>query len=235
MYSHGLVSIALCEAYAMTHDRGLPGPAQAAINFTCYAPAADGGWRYQPKQNGDTSVVGWQIMALKSGHLAYLRVPPLVVTGAERFLDKVQASSGANYGYTSPAEGRHATTSIGLLCRMYLGWKKDNPALQRGCDDISGWGPSNDVYYNYYATQVMRHIEDDRWEKWNNVMRDKLVAEQCKEGHETGSWWLTGGGGHGNDKGGRLYHTAMSTMVLEVYYRYMPIYQSDAADLEFTL
>jgi len=232
MYSHGIAAITLCEAYAMTHDKALHNPAQAGINFICYAQAADGGWRYKPKQAGDTSVVGWQIMALKSGHLAYLRVPPQVVAGASRYLDKVQAASGAEYGYSTPATGRHATTSIGLLCRMYLGWKKDHPGLNEGADRVSAWGPSDNVYYNYYATQVMRHVGGDRWTKWNNVMRDKLVNSQAKEGHETGSWVL-GGGGHGNDRGGRLYHTAMCTMVLEVYYRHMPIYQSDAADQDF--
>ena len=28
------------------------------------------------------------------------------------------------------------------------------------------------MYYNYYATQVMRHWEGEEWEKWNKVMRD---------------------------------------------------------------
>lgn len=64
MYSHGIASIVLCEAYAMTHDKGLYTPAQQAINFICYAQdPIGGGWRYSPRQKGDTSVVGWQIMA----------------------------------------------------------------------------------------------------------------------------------------------------------------------------
>ena len=45
MYAHGLASIALCEAYAMTHDKDLLAPAQAALDFICFAqdpPAAAG-------------------------------------------------------------------------------------------------------------------------------------------------------------------------------------------------
>ncbi len=43
---------------------------------------------------------------------------------------------------------------------MYLGWKKDNAALQRGADILSKKGPSKgDVYYNFFATQVMHHLE----------------------------------------------------------------------------
>lgn len=234
MYSHGICSIALCEAYAMTQDRALQNPAQAAINFIAYAQdPVGGGWRYQIRQPGDTSVVGWQIMALKSGHMAYLRVPPVTVKKAFDFLDSVQSNSGANYGYTGPGQGP-ATTAIGLLCRMYLGWKKDNPALQRGVKWLSDRGPSkNDFYYNYYATQVLRHWEGEEWVKWNNVMRDQLVNTQAQKGHETGSWYEEGG--HANESGGRLYCTAMATMILEVYYRHLPIYRSQSVDENFPL
>ncbi|MEE8451850.1 MAG: prenyltransferase/squalene oxidase repeat-containing protein [Thermoguttaceae bacterium] len=231
MYSHGLASIALCEAYAMTHDKSLHDPAQASINFICYAQdPVGGGWRYQPRSPGDTSVVGWQIMALKSAHMAYLHVPPSVVKKSITYLDTVQAESGAHYGYTSPGKGQ-ATTAIGLLCRMYLGWKKDHGALQRGAEFISKTGPSkSNMYYNYYATQVMRHMEGDMWKKWNGVMRDQLVNSQSQTGHEKGSWTM--GSGHGK-KGGRLYCTSMATMILEVYYRHLPIYRKQSTEEDF--
>jgi hypothetical protein len=233
MYSHGMASIVLCEAYAMTHDKGLLQPAQEAINFICYAQdPVGGGWRYDPREKGDTSVVGWQIMALKSGHMAYLVVPPSTAKKAFQFLDSVQEDSGAFYGYLDPGRGE-ATTAIGLLCRMYLGWKKDNASLQRGVEWISNTGPSKgNMYYNYYATQVMRHWEGDLWTKWNDVMRDQLVNSQAKGGHETGSWYMPGGD-LGADQGGRLYCTSMATMVLEVYYRHMPIYGKQSTQEDF--
>ncbi len=234
MYSHGLAAIALTEAYAMTRDKGLYGPAQQALNFICYAQdPVGGGWRYQPRQPGDTSVVGWQLMALKSGHMAYLRVPPITIQRASRFLDSVQANDGANYGYTDPGQGP-GTTAIGLLCRMYLGWPKDHPALERGVRWLAERGPSKtDMYYNYYATQVLRHMEGDLWKKWNNEIRDWLVNTQAREGHERGSWWVNGG--HQTDKGGRLYVTCMATMILEVYYRHMPIYRKQSIEEAFPL
>jgi len=236
MYSHGLASIALCEAYGMTKDKGLYKPAQAALGFICYAQdPATGGWAYSPRGGGDTSVVGWQVMALKSGHMSYLQVPPLVIKKAFSYLDSVQANSGANYGYRTPGSGP-ATSAIGLLCRMHLGWRKDNPALQRGVEWISKQGPavgrSWNMYYNYYATQVVRHWEGDEWKKWNAVMRDALVNAQSTQGHEAGSWSFPGGD-HGFERGGRLYATAMATMILEVYYRHMPIYRSKSVDEEF--
>ncbi|MFO0820556.1 MAG: prenyltransferase/squalene oxidase repeat-containing protein [Pirellulales bacterium] len=235
MYSHGICGIVLCEAYSMTKDRDLMAPAQAAINFIVYAQdPVGGGWRYSPRQPGDTSAVGWQLMALKSGHMAYLNVPPPTVAGAVKFLDSVQADSGSKYGYTSPGVGQ-ATTAIGLLSRMYLGWKKDNAALQRGVQYLAATGPSkSNMYYNYYATQVMRHNEGEEWTKWNKEMRDWLVESQGKNGHEKGSWFMKGGD-HGAETGGRLYCTSMATMILEVYYRHMPIYAKQASEDDFPL
>jgi len=224
MYSHGLASIALCEAYVMTQDKGLYQPAQQTISFIVHAQApVGGGWRYQPRQPGDTTVTGWQIMALKSGHMAYLRVPPATVKKAMSFLDSVQANDGAGYGYTTPAN-RPATTAIGLLCRMYLGWKRDNAALKRGVEWLSEQGPSkSNLYYDYYATQVMRHYGGDAWKKWNAEMRDFLVMSQLKEGPEAGSWFVKGD--LGAERGGRLYCTSLAALILEVYYRHAPIYR----------
>ena len=234
MYGHGICSIALCEAYAMTRDQTLRPPAQQSIDFICYAQdTVGGGWRYQPRTPGDTSVVGWQVMALKSGHMAYLRVPAKTVRGAYNFLDSVEADSGAQYGYTHPAEGRPATTAIGLLCRMYLGWKQDEPALIRGVQLLGDRGPSSsDMYYNYYATQVMRHMGGPSWERWNNVMREQMVSSQAAIGHERGSWFVTSR--HGG-RGGRLYCTSMATMILEVYYRHLPIYGKQSTQDDFPL
>jgi len=84
-------------------------------------------------------------------------------------------------------------------------------------------GPSrNDMYYNYYATQVMHHWGGEEWQKWNEVMWERLVGSQCKTGHAAGSWDVADA--HGVP-GGRLYMTCLCVMTLEVYYRHLPLYQ----------
>ena len=122
-------------------------------------------------------MVGWQIMALKSAKIAKLQIPNKTIGKATYFLNSVQGNKeGANYGYETPGSGR-ATSAVGLLCRMYLGWKQDNPALQRGAEYLAATGPSTtNMYYNYYATQVMRHNDggegkDAAWKKWNTHRR----------------------------------------------------------------
>ena len=233
MYSQGLAGIVLSESYAMTQDRRLAGPAQMALNYIMAAQdPAGGGWRYAPKQPGDTSAVGWQLMALKSGHMAFLKVSPLTIKKAVEFLNDVQGDDGATYGYTDPGNGP-GTSAVGLLCRMYLGWKRDHPALQRGVDRLAKMGPSKDLYYDYYATQVLHHVEGERWVRWNEKMREMLVTTQSKKGHESGSWYEGVEGGHGAHAAGRLYCTSLATMILEVYYRHLPIYGQGSVNEDF--
>lgn len=241
MYSHGLAAITLCEAYAMTEDPALAGPAQAALNFIITAQCRDGGWRYFPRQpsGGDTSVVGWQLMALKSGFMGHLQVPPQVIQGSMLFLDKVQSNNGAIYGYTGPVvQFRPSTTAVGLLCRMYTGWDKTHPGIVAGVKGLSEHGVSEtDLYYNYYAAQVLRQYGGEEWNQFNVELRDLLVGKQDQRPGYEGSWFL----GHGPDRddhtvaAGRLCSTSFATMILEVYYRHMPLYADAAADEDFPL
>jgi hypothetical protein len=233
MYVQGLCGIVLAEAFAMSQDDQLRAPAQYALDFIMDAQdPVGGGWRYKPKQPGDTSAVGWQIMALKSGHMGYLEIKPMTIRKASEFLDTVSADSGAAYGYTGPGNGA-GTTAVGLLCRMYLGWKKDHPAMQRGVMELAKKGPSQDLYFDYYATQVMHHFEGDAWIAWNNKMKSMLLTAQAKTGHEAGSWYDGVNGGHGSHHGGRVYCTSLATLILEVYYRHAPLYRTQAVDTQF--
>jgi hypothetical protein len=169
---------------------------------------------------------------LKAGHEAFLQVSPLTIKKAVEFLNRVQDDDGATYGYAEPGDA-FGTSAVGLLCRMRLGWKKDNPALQRGVTRLAREGPTADLYYNYYATQVLHHMEGDMWVAWNTKMRNILVKAQEKDGHEAGSWWDAFEQGHAPQAGGRLYTTAMATMILEVYYRHAPLYARPESTTDF--
>lgn len=240
MYSHGLAAITLCEAYAMTQDPELAGPAQASLNFITYAQCRDGGWRYRPQQpdGGDTSVTGWQVMALKSGYMGHLTVPPRTIQGSMLFLDKVQSKDGALYGYAGPSDRiRPSCAAIGLLCRMYTGWDKTHPGIVAGVKELSKVGVlKNDIYYDYYAAQVLRHYGGAQWDKFNVELRDWLVETQSQRAGAKGSWHFPDSASHrGPKEGGRLASTAFATMILEVYYRHMPLYADAAAEEDFPL
>ncbi|MFM9024593.1 MAG: hypothetical protein ACKON7_04530, partial [Planctomycetaceae bacterium] len=216
LYVQGLAGIALSECYGMTRDQRLERPTQLVINHIMAAQdPRGGGWRYRPGQGGDTSVLGWQIMALKSAHLASLQVHPRTITGAVRFLDTVQADSGATYGYIDRSDQKPGRSAIGLLCRMHTGWRRDNPALRDGVARLAMNGPSDDLYYDYYATQVMHHMQGDVWKAWNAKMKSLLLGDASDRGSRSGQLvrgrrWRVRGRVHISGQGRRppLLHVA---------------------------
>jgi len=240
MYAHGIASIVMCEAYGMTKDPALHDAAQAGINFLGYAQnGSTGGWHYAPKGEGDTSVVGWQMMALKSGAMSGFTVDLDVVRKANFFLDQMAFDEGASYHYDFRTKREKAgynpsTTACAVLCRMYSGMPKDHPSIQAAVAKFGKAGPSKtNTYYNYYATQVLKQVGGKDWEAWNVRMRDQLLTTQTTTGHAAGSWYWDDN--YSTDSAGRLYTTCMATMILEVYYRYMPLYSEQTQEEAFKL
>ena len=248
MYVQAIGVTALCEMISMleqeqkasVYDRSKKMANRARVNMiNQLRPAAlsgiqfivnsqnkqTGGWGYDPGQPGDTSILGWQMMALKSAAYANIAVPATTIRDANRFLDSVQTSDYW-YGYIDRSEKRISTTAIGVIARMLSGMKRDHPSLEQGVEHISSHGPDRgNMYYNYYATQVMLHYGGSKWRKWNEEMRDHLVETQIKQGHAVGSWDVRDTHGY---RGGRLYMTSLCTMTLEVYYRHLPLYGEPA-------
>lgn len=225
LYSQAQASIALCELYGMTRDEDFRGPAKLVIDYAVKTQGRHGGWRYQPGAETDTSVTGWFVMALQSGMMAGLTVPSPTLDRISEYLDTVASGGGSLYSYRV---GRPPTTSMtaeALLCRQYLGWRRDDSRLTDGVKHLLAnpikW-EDQDVYYWYYATQVAHHMEGAAWDQWNAVMRQAVPQHQIIEGREQGSW------SPDRDQwgifGGRLYVTCLCVYMLEVYYRHLPIY-----------
>ncbi len=231
MYSHGLATIAMCEAYGLSQDPLLRRPAQKAINLLVNTQHEGGGWRYGPaKSIGDMSITGWQLMAIKSAQMAGLDVPQIATTRAKSFLNSC-TNADEGYGYVAGSGSTPRMTAVGLLCRQYMeNWGPSHPRLIKAIDTHIKNNPPNrqDVYYYYYATQVMHHFGGDAWRDWNEKMREYLIQRQDKNDQSAnfGSWSPTGDqwGRHG----GRLMMTSLNLLTLEVYYRYLPLYYREA-------
>lgn len=230
MYAHGQATIALCEAYAMTQSDILRDPAQRAVDYIVAAQHEAGGWRYAPREPGDLSVVGWQMMALRSAQMAYLKVPAETFLKATQFLNSVQQSRAHGlYCYMPGGGPTPVMTAEGLLCRQYAGWRHNHPVLLNGVHWLaSNHSPRSNrpnMYFWYYGTQVMHHMGGKLWTDWNAALRDLLISLQAVSGHEAGSWPPLGG--H-DSQGGRVYTTALAACTLEVYYRHLPLYRGAA-------
>jgi hypothetical protein len=161
-----------------------------------------------------------------------------VVTGATT---KQMAGLGSKYAYQPGLDYDRVMTAEGLLCRMYLGWSHDDPRLVTGCelllDHLPQWR-DRDVYFWYYCTQTMFHMEGKFWKAWNAALRDMLTSRQEKAGPERGSWDPLDNEGPDlwslNKHGGRLYVTCFSLFMLEVYYRHLPLYSDLKKQMEAT-
>ncbi len=146
--------------------------------------------------------------------------------------DLKDAVQGSRYAYQPRRPATEVMTAEALLCRMYLGWTKDQQALPLAVNWLSDHHlPSTgrrNMYYWYYATQSMHHVGGEPWNKWNLKMREILVELQETKGHQAGSW-SPAGFQHGG-AGGRIYVTALATCSLEVYYRHLPIFKQIKLD-----
>lgn len=222
-YVHGAATLVLCEAWGMTKDRRLRRPAEGALRFLLNSQdPRGGGWRYLPQQPGSTSVTAIQVMALMAARNAQLKVPDKTLQGVMHYLDSVQVDGEGRYGYEAEKKTyKGSITAMALLCRMYLGWGRDDGDMRAGVALLDKAGPYDNLYTTYFATQVMRNWGGDEWTRWNERMQQNLIGTQVTEGPGTGSWKPRSG--MHTKQGGRLLETALATLTLEVYYRYKPV------------
>jgi hypothetical protein len=114
-YENAVATMALAEAFAMTGDPALKAPAQRGVDAiiasqnpdphpeTRHAPKGSStsgtglGWDYfKPTVRNDTSLTGWNVMALKSARAANLEVGT-AMEGASVWLDKTWARANPDH------------------------------------------------------------------------------------------------------------------------------------------
>jgi hypothetical protein len=243
-YSQGIATMALCEAFGMTQDRELRAPAQKAIDFIVAAQDPNrGGWRYAARDGSDTSVTGWQLMALRSAHMAGLKVPDETLRKISHWLDLAHAGRGTyvynpwNLDTAEERKGRAPSptmTAQATVMRMYLGEDKDQAVLRQGADYLLAHLPEaagaetalRDCYYWYYGNMAMFLMHGDYWKAWDARVTPLVRAGQVERGPLKGSW-------SGSDpvpdiwasKAGRHYVTAMHVLTLEFRYWHLPLFR----------
>ena len=184
MYCHGIATLALSEAYIMTHDESLRRPLERAVHYTVVTQhPTTGGWRYQPGDQGDTSQFGWQLMALVSARSAGIEVPVHVWQGADRWLQRVALGSHGGLACYTPDRrvASHSMTAEALTCRFFLESRPNQALIDEAANFIVRATPDQDpmnLYYFYYATMAMHQVQDHRWIAWNRALTTKLLATQ---------------------------------------------------------
>ena len=234
LYCHGMATLALGEACALTQDAALRPAFERAVRSTlAMQHPTTGGWRYAAGDRGDTSQLGWQVMVLATARQAGITagIEPAEAR-ARTFLQSVSSGRAGGLAAYRPGERPSlAMTAEALLCRLFLGLPAEHDAVQEALASLAATPPDAahpNAYAWYYATLASFHAGGPQWEAWNARLLEALLPLQ-RHGSDrlAGSWdpdpvW----GGHG----GRVYATALSAMTLEVYYRHAPVHeQHDAA------
>jgi len=241
-YDIPIATYALCEAFGMTQVPMVRDAAEKALDVIIAGQHSSGGWDYncQQSERDDTSYMGWCVQALKAGYMARLSNPELKASLGKAVRGfKKNAHPTGGFGYTGPGEG--GLTAVGTLCMQLLGAAKESEC-RRGLvwldritfDWKEPWG-ARPVYYWYYTTQAKFHEGGSTWKQWNNAFALRLADRQTV---------MEGAGPDGVDIGywdapsetekslGLIYNTCLCTLMLEVYYRYLPTYQEKAVTEE---
>ncbi len=223
-YCHSMTLLALSEALALTGDQRLLPAVQSGVNFSVQTQnRSDGGWRYRVGDAGDMSQFGWKVLALHSAKLGGAHVPESTLANMKRFLAACAKGSDKGLAAYRPGEGVSTTmTAESLVCRHFLEGDVSNRVIRAASARVLRELPSRDkvnLYYWYYGTLAMYHAGGEEWDTWNRSLTTTLVNSQLANGRFAGSWEPNGlWAGYG----GRVYSTAMATLCLEVYYRYLP-------------
>lgn len=249
-YEHAVATMALAESFAMTNDPALKTPAQNGVNVIL-ARQSKGksnyglAWDYvNPNDNRlDTSVTGWNVMALKSALAGGLQVKD-GMTGAKQWLKEAFESSNPEWKkfdpYSSKATFPYVWDSIsgkverddlsfvGAVCGVFLGHHRGDIMLESLCNDMEARWVDNGAYKNnnyasYYIVMAEFQSGGDRWKKClDTIIPHLLKVQRVEENCFDGSWDFTGQAYHGADTG-RVLSTCYSILNLEVAYRYVKI------------
>lgn len=235
VYEHGIATYALGEAATFCKELkieipGLMEVTEKAGQFIIDNQNKDGGWAYQFATEGghtDTSVVGWQLQALKAcshAKIKYKGLSSSINKGLD-YLSRMQNQNGG-FGYSSPSapaggKSYFSLTGVGALCHQMWG-KGNSSEARKGVKYIKentkfDWNTADsDLYAHYYESQAMMQAGGDDWKFYNDLFRDQLLNNQNPDG----GWKAPAFGGHGL-AGNEVYRNALSILMLEVYYRFL--------------
>lgn len=254
-YEHAIATMALAEAFAMTNDPALREPAQRAVNVILQRQVRNGdtyplGWDYvEPKLSRmDSSVIGWNVMALKSAKAAGLDTGD-GLDGSRRWLEGAWRAANPNwerlddpytdtsiFPYTwngeTGAVNKDHLSFVGVMCGVFLGEQADSIMLQSLANDMTNrWFDTGkyreNSYALYYASLGAFQVGGRHWgDTWGNPQTGfapwliQTFNTQEGAGCRYGTWdHSSEGNWHGHDTSPVLLHV-YKLLAMEVAIRY---------------
>ncbi|WP_170156787.1 prenyltransferase/squalene oxidase repeat-containing protein [Roseimicrobium gellanilyticum] len=240
VYEHGIATYALGEMYTLARmgSKSLPGMRESfeqGVQVIIDNQQAGGGWVYDSEKGfyspsrEDLSVTGWQYQALKAAKLTGLKIRGLegAIDKTVKYLESKQTKDGG-IGTTN-REGSYnqwnltGAGTLGLQTLAHGGKKTEIKKAIAFAHDLFKKEPpefaTGDMYGWYYYHQAFFQHGGEEWKYWNELVLPQLLKAQQPDGS-----WKPNGGAHNPAAGGdNVYSTALCTLMLEVYYRYLKV------------
>ena len=250
-YTLPIATYAVAESYAVTKIPKLKTATIRSIKRLIKGQSPDGGYSYNlsgdPKQS-DSSYMGWCVQALKSAKMAGLmdEIPGLhkcmdnCIKGFQKLY--YERDGYGMFGYRKSNHSFGGLTGVGALCLQFLGGANTREC-RSALRTLNTWhfdwkkpkayGHSF-LYYNYYITQARFQEGGASWKSWNAEFAPQLIQHQkiiqkndsgyvdpTGQKRAIGSWKSPT---DEHDGGEAIMHTILCTLMLEVYYRYLPTF-----------
>jgi hypothetical protein len=253
-YTQPIVAYALAEAWGMTKIPMVKTAAVKAIEIVAKGQNASGSFDYGLKPGGtgrdDLSYAAWCVQALKAASIAGLEYDvPEIKTAMERAIKGTKVhfkqgdSSSGTFGYAAGGGRYPGLTGAGVLSLQFLGDGQSREA-KAGLAGMAPWAfnwkepPAGSiVYYWYYITQAYFQEGGAVWDAWNASFSAPLIAEQIIERKDVSGYvdhlgkpqdighWVSPAAREMTGGNGKVMDTVLCTLMLEVYYRYLPTFQ----------
>jgi hypothetical protein len=228
MHGHGFAMLFLGQLHGMEEDNEkqerIASVLRRAVELTARSQSRQGGWLYSPDSSGDEgSVTVTQLQGLRASRNVGVTVPKQVIDGAMKYLDmSTLPDGGISYRADRQGGSRPPITAAAVAC-WYNAGRYDYPAAVKAleyCKQRVGNGQARTTgvwghyyYAHLYMAQIMWLSSKENWEWYFPTMRDWLIAQQAPDG----SWE--------GDGVGKVYGTAIATLILQIPYGYLPILQ----------
>ncbi|MEK7411702.1 MAG: prenyltransferase/squalene oxidase repeat-containing protein, partial [Planctomycetota bacterium] len=219
-YEHAIATMALVDAYAMTLDPALRSPAQKGVDIILDRQIRDAhagdkayarlGWDYGRGETGrnDSSVTGWNLMALKEAHEAGLNVQD-GLEGTKTWLERTWKCNNdgkdgrpdwqkldiykdeSRFSYTwytgmtsfDPERMRSQQLApVALVGAIFLGRRTGDTMVETLANYVVNKQlPQKwptNTYYLYYNTLGIYQVKGPRWDAWNKTVSNLLLNAQ---------------------------------------------------------
>ena len=228
MYGHGFSLLFLSCAYGMETDertrRRMHEIIDKAVIMTGKAQSPLGGWTYTPNSGDEGSVTITQMQALRAAHNAGFTVPEATVNKGVKYLENCKTPEGGiRYSFHSGNQTRLPISAAAIAC-LYSAGEYDSPLAEACLEytfkqfqaqrDRFSKGGGHDYYAHLYAAQAFYQAGDEYWDAYFPSAQKQFIDQQNQQ---DGSW--------SGDGIGPTYGTAIACIVLQLPYKFLPIYQ----------